>query len=98
MTDLLRIAARVLFAYATILVLLRVAGKRSVKQGDMTSFVVALIVGDMFDDVFWGEAEAAQFVIGAGTLIFAHVLAGIEVFRQGSRQFRRALGETGERP
>jgi uncharacterized membrane protein YcaP (DUF421 family) len=86
--DPLRIAVRVLFAYAVTLAMLRVSGKRSIKHTDLASFVVALILGDMFDDVFWAEVSAAQFVVGSGTLVVLHLLVGLDSFWRGTRQWR----------
>src|SRR5687767_11532059 len=53
--DLARILARLLFVYVVMQCMLRVSGKRTVKQGELASFVVALVLGDLFDDVLWAE-------------------------------------------
>ena len=70
--DPLRIAARALLGYLFLLVLVRVSGKRTVRQGSMLDFTVALIVGDMVDDLLWAEVNAALFVVGAGMLFLVH--------------------------
>jgi len=88
--DPLRLLARAAFAYVFILVLLRLSGKRTVKQGDMASFVVALIIGDMFDDLIWAEVPASQFVIGVGTLVFLHLLVIVNLFASVTRTWRRS--------
>ena len=93
--DPARIVVRVLFVWVFTLALLRVTGKRSIKQGDLASFVVALILGDMFDDVFWAEVPASQFVVGAGTLVLLHLLVAFESMRRGERTWRRPAGERG---
>lgn len=36
--------------------------------------VVTLIIGDLFDDVFWVEVPLVQGLVGFGTIILAHVL------------------------
>jgi uncharacterized membrane protein YcaP (DUF421 family) len=83
--DPLRLVIRSVFAYVFILILLRVSGKRTVKQGDLASFVVALIIGDMFDDLIWAEVSAAQFIVGVGTLVFVHFLVAEASFTSGTR-------------
>ena len=90
--DPLRLIVRVLFAYLFALALMRTSGKRSVKQGDPQSFVLALIIGDMFDDLFWAEVPAAQFVVATGTLVLLHVMASVSLYRAGERDWRRTAG------
>jgi uncharacterized membrane protein YcaP (DUF421 family) len=72
--DPLRLALRALFVYMFTLALVRSSGARTLRQTDVVSFVLALIIGDMFDDAFWAEGPFAEFVIGAGTLVLVHVL------------------------
>ena len=86
--DLSRIVVRVLFAWIVIQALLRLSGKRTLKQGNAISFVVVLILGDMFDDVFWAEVPVAQFIVGAGTLVLLHLLVGMDGHRRGERYSR----------
>lgn len=88
--DPLRLVARVVFAYLVALALIRASGKRAVKQGDNPSFVLAVIVGDLFDDLFWAEVPAAHFVVATGTLVLMHVVASVTLFRAGDRGWRRA--------
>ena len=85
-----RLVVRVLFAYFFALALVRASGKRAVKQGDPQSFVLAVIVGDMFDDLFWAEVSAAQFVVATGTLVLLHVMASLTLSRAGERNWRRS--------
>jgi uncharacterized membrane protein YcaP (DUF421 family) len=87
--DPLRLVVRTAFAFVFILVLVRVSGKRTVKQGDIASFVIALIIGDMFDDLIWAEVAASQFVIGVGTLLLVHLLVSDNAFRTGARAWQR---------
>jgi uncharacterized membrane protein YcaP (DUF421 family) len=82
--DPFRIVVRVVFAYVTLLVLVRVSGKRTVKQGSPFDFAVALILGDMFDDAVWAEVALSQFVIASGTLMAAHLLLDMARFRAGA--------------
>lgn len=88
--DPFRLAVRVLFAYVFAQALVRASGKRAVKQGDSPSFVLAVIVGDMFDDLFWAEVPAAQFVVATGTLVLMHVMASLTLFRAGERKWRHS--------
>jgi uncharacterized membrane protein YcaP (DUF421 family) len=72
--DPLRIAVRAAFGFLFLWLLVRVSGKRTVKRGSPFDFTVALILGDMFDDVVWAEVAASQFVVACGVLVGVHVL------------------------
>jgi len=72
--ELHRIAIRALFAYVVLLALLRASGKRTVAQGTPFSFVLALLIGDMVDDLLWAEVAAAHFTAAVGTLTATHAL------------------------
>ena len=75
--DLTRIAVRALFAFFFFLILLRTSGKRVVAQGTITDFVIALVLGDLVDNLLWAEVPAAKFVVAAGTLFLVHQLASL---------------------
>jgi uncharacterized membrane protein YcaP (DUF421 family) len=92
MNDPLRIVIRVVFAYSWILLMTRLSGKRTIKHSDAASFVLALVFGDMFDDLLWAEVSAAQFVVGVGTLVVAELLAHVVHARTGARIWRREHG------
>lgn len=92
--DLTRLLVRILFVWILTLALLRVSGKQTVKPSDVDSFVVAVILGDMFDDVLWSEVPAAEFVVAAGTLVLVHLLVSIDAFRRGGRTWRRTAHES----
>lgn len=81
--DPLRIIIRVVFAYVVLLVLIRVSGKRTVKQGSPFDFTVALIIGDIIDDLLWAEVPAAQFVVAAGMLVMTHLGFDLIRYRAG---------------
>ena len=87
--DLWRIIVRAVFGYVFALAVIRIAGKRTVSRTDVSSCVVLIVIGDMFDDLFWGDVPAAQFVVGIGALVLAHVTARLAVFRSGDRQWQR---------
>ena len=86
--DPLRIAIRALFAFILLLVLVRTSGKRTVKQGSPFDFAVALILGDLVDDLLWAEVGAAQFVIASGVLVLTHTVFETLNLRAGSRRTR----------
>jgi uncharacterized membrane protein YcaP (DUF421 family) len=88
------IVVRVIFAYCWVLLMLRITGRRAIGQSDAASFVVALVIGDMFDDLFWGEVSAAQFVVGVGVLAVAHLWNTIARFGAGSRDWHRRIARS----
>ena len=71
--ELHRIVVRVVFAYVSIVILVRISGRRTIGQGDVQSFVLAVVLGDMFDDLFWSEVSAAQFIVAVSALVGAHI-------------------------
>jgi uncharacterized membrane protein YcaP (DUF421 family) len=87
--DLWRIAVRALVAYLYVLVLVRLSGKRVVSQATPIHFVVAVVVGDLFDDLMWAETTAAQFFAAAGSLFVAD--ATVELGSYRSRALYRIL-------
>jgi uncharacterized membrane protein YcaP (DUF421 family) len=84
--DPLRIVVRVVFAYVVLLVLVRISGKRLVKQGTPFDFTVALVLGDLIDDLVWAEVNASVFVVAAGMLMFVH--AAFDLLRYRARSWR----------
>jgi uncharacterized membrane protein YcaP (DUF421 family) len=90
--ELWRIVVRALLVYVFALAIIRIAGKRTVGQTDLSSFVVVLVIGDMFDDMLWAEVPAAQFVVGVGALMLTHVAVGLGLFRQVDRKWRGQNG------
>jgi uncharacterized membrane protein YcaP (DUF421 family) len=88
--ELHRIVVRVLFAYVSIVVLVRISGRRTIGQGDVQSFVLAVVLGDMFDDLFWAEVSAAQFVVAVSALVGAHVWMTAMNARIGDRIWSNA--------
>lgn len=79
--DPLRIAVRAAFAFFFILVLLRASGKRTVAEGNAMDFVLALIFGDMVDDLLWAEVPGSHFVIVIGTMFALRLVAGQVAWR-----------------
>ena len=81
--DPLRIVIRILFAYVILLVLVRLGGKTLVKHASPFDFTVALILGDLIDDMVWAEVAASTFVVAAGTLFGVHTVLDLARFRVG---------------
>ena len=53
--DLTGIILRVSVMYLYALALLRISGKQSVDHLTALDFLITLIIGDLFDDIFWAE-------------------------------------------
>ena len=84
MVDPLRIVFRVLFAYVVLLVFVRLSGKRGVKHANVFDFTVAIVLGDLIDDMLWAEVAASQFVVASGVLMIVHVALDLLRFRSGA--------------
>ena len=67
--ELLRLAVRALLTYMFLLGLLRVSGKWTIRHGTTVDFVLAIVIGDLVDNVLWQETPFAQFVVAASTLV-----------------------------
>ena len=72
--ELHRIALRALFAYLVLLALLRSSEKRTVAESTPFAFVLALVIGDLVDDVLWAEVGAAQFTVAVSVLTVAQIV------------------------
>ena len=88
--DPLRIVIRVLVAYVVLLVLVRLSGKRTVKQAGPFDFTIALVLGDIVDDFAWAEVTAAQFIVAAVTLVLTHTMLDLARYRAGARATRES--------
>lgn len=82
--DLTGIAFRVSVMYVYALALVRIAGKQSLGQLTPLDFIVTLIIGDFFDDVFWAEVPLIQGLVGFGTIILVHLLVTFVTSRNKS--------------
>jgi uncharacterized membrane protein YcaP (DUF421 family) len=83
--DPLRIIVRVVVAYIILLGLVRLSGKRTIKQGSPFDFTVALIVGDIVDNYVWGEVATGEFVVAATVLLATHVVTCAVQYRLAPR-------------
>ena len=81
--DPVRILVRVVVAYVVLLGLIRLSGKHTVHEGAAHDLVLTLILGDLVDNLLWGEVPAAKFMVAAGTLTLAHGLFDVVRYRAG---------------
>lgn len=72
MQDLIGIVLRISILYLYVLALLRLSGKRSIGALSPLDFVVALIIGDLFDDVIWAEIPLSKGLVGLTTIFVLH--------------------------
>jgi uncharacterized membrane protein YcaP (DUF421 family) len=61
----------------------RLSGKRTIRQGSAFDFTIALVIGDMVDNVIFDQAPAVQFVTAVATLMSVHLLLDVARFRTG---------------
>jgi uncharacterized membrane protein YcaP (DUF421 family) len=80
---------RVSVMYVYALALVRLAGKQTLGQLTAMDFVVTLIIGDLFDDVFWAEVPLVQGLVAFAVLVFAHIL--VTFFSSRSIRFYRLV-------
>ncbi len=73
--DPLRILVRAAFAFVFLLAMIRISGKRTVKQGTTFDFILALIFGDMVDDIIWAEVAASTFVVASWSLFTVSLIS-----------------------
>jgi uncharacterized membrane protein YcaP (DUF421 family) len=71
--DPVGITLRVSIMYLYALTLARISGKQSLGQLTPMDFVVTLIIGDLFDDVFWTEVPVVEGLVAFASLIFLHM-------------------------
>lgn len=72
--DIARVAARGVLTYISLLILLRLDGQRSVSRMTPFDFLLALMIGDLLDNIVWMEVSYAQGVVAAGTLVAVHLV------------------------
>ena len=72
--DLPGIILRVSVMYVYALALVRVAGKQTLGQLTGMDFVVTLVIGDLFDDIFWAEVPIVQGMVAFAIIVIAHML------------------------
>ena len=72
--NLTGIIFRVSVMYVYALALIRISGKQTLGQLTPMDFVVTLIIGDLFDDVFWAEVPVIEAMVAFATIVLAHML------------------------
>jgi uncharacterized membrane protein YcaP (DUF421 family) len=81
MDEMIGVALRVSIAYIYVLAMLRLSGRRSVGHLSPFDLLIALVIGDMFDDIFWGEIPLSLWLVGVSTIILLHMLTEYGAFR-----------------
>jgi uncharacterized membrane protein YcaP (DUF421 family) len=82
--DLTGIIVRVSIMYVYALALVRISGKQSLGQLTPMDFIVTLIIGDLFDDVFWTDVPILEGMVGFATIILVHILVTFVTSRNKS--------------
>ena len=77
----LGIIVRIGATYLFLLLLLRLAGKRTIGQATPFDFIVALVLGDFPDDVIWGDVPVAQGIVAFGTIMTLHLAVAYASYR-----------------
>jgi uncharacterized membrane protein YcaP (DUF421 family) len=75
------VALRVGVMYLYVLAVVRLSGKRTLGALSPQDFVVTLIIGDLFDDVFWKEVPLANGLVAISTIIACHLLLSVGTWR-----------------
>jgi uncharacterized membrane protein YcaP (DUF421 family) len=88
--DVGALALRASMTYVVLLLLLRLVGKRTVKEATPFDFVVAIVVGDFPDDVIWGEVPMVQGLIAVATVLALHSVVLYATYR--SERLDRLIG------
>lgn len=80
MDELYRIPIRAVLGFIVLHALVRASGKRTVHEGTAFDFTLALILGDMFDDILWAEVPASQFATAVAVLVLAHTAVSLVAY------------------
>jgi uncharacterized membrane protein YcaP (DUF421 family) len=71
--DLTGIIIRISIMYVYGLALVRISGKQTLGQLTPMDFIVTLIIGDLFDNVFWAEVPVLEGVVALATVVLIHM-------------------------
>lgn len=90
--ELAMTAARAVFVYALMLLVIRVLGKRTI--GNFTAFdlLVALMLGEVVDEIIYADVSMAQGVVAIGVIAAAKYLTAWLTY--GSHRMNRILEGT----
>jgi uncharacterized membrane protein YcaP (DUF421 family) len=75
--ELHKILIRVAVTYVFMMLMLRLSGKRTLAQGAPFDFVLAIMAGDLVEDLIWAEVTAAKFFVAVGVLFLTQVLTSV---------------------
>ena len=70
--DLALTAARAVAVYAVILAVIRFSGKRTIGSFSAFDFLVALMLGEVVDEIIYGSVSMAQGLVAIGVLGLLH--------------------------
>jgi uncharacterized membrane protein YcaP (DUF421 family) len=76
------IALRCLVAYAYLLLVLRLTGKRAIGRATPFDFVIGLVLGDLVDNAIWGEVPLFEFYVAVATLLGTRLLVGTHLLER----------------
>jgi len=94
------IILRVSIMYVYALALVRISGKQTLGQLTPMDFIVTLIIGDLFDNVFWAEVPVIEGIVALATVVLIHMFVTFLTSRNTSLYWMlaspaRALVEEG---
>ena len=82
--DLTGIIFRVSVMYLYALALVRISGKQTLGQLTAMDFIVTLIIGDLFDNVFWAEVPVMEGMVAMAVVVVLHMLVTFVTSRNKS--------------
>ena len=82
--DLTGIILRISIMYVYALALVRISGKQTLGELATMDFVITLVIGDLFDDVFWAEVPLVQGMVAFATIVLVHMLVTLITSRNTS--------------
>lgn len=72
--DLALTAARAVVVYAVMLAVIRLSGKRTIGSFSAFDFLVALMLGEVVDEIIYGSVSMAQGFVAIGVLGLLHYI------------------------
>ncbi|HEY7407139.1 MAG TPA: YetF domain-containing protein [Gemmatimonadaceae bacterium] len=70
--DLALTAARAVAVYAVMLAIIRFSGKRTIGMFSAFDFLVAIMLGEVVDEIIYGSVSMAQGFVGLGVIALLH--------------------------
>jgi uncharacterized membrane protein YcaP (DUF421 family) len=65
--------------YLYVMALMRLNGKRTLGDLSPIDFVITVLIGDLFDDVFWAEVPLAHGLVAVTTLVLVDMLVSFAI-------------------